>query len=197
MKLVFLDLETTGTDPARHHLWEVAVILRPDADVGQGWDVEYCWQVCPDLSTADPMALKVGRYYERSTFEGGPVGEVHRLKHPDLERPGTDASEPPDVLELAAELAWLLNGAVLAAANVGFDAAFLDRFLRANGQAPSWDYHLLEIESYAAGALAATPPWKLDKLATALGVDLPAERHTALADARLVRDVLDVAAARQ
>ncbi len=181
--IAFVDLETTGVDPARHHLWEIAVIHRTG-----NTDVEYCWQVRPDLSTADPMALKIGGYYRRTNFEDSPVGEVHRQAHPRME---TD--DAPTTMQFAAELAWMLNGAVLAAANVGFDAAFLDRFLRANGQAPSWDYHLLEVESYAAGALGFSPPWKLDKLASALGVDLPEDRHSALADARLVRDVYDAA----
>lgn len=182
--IAFVDLETTGTDPARHHLWEVAVITRGV----DGQDHEYCWQTRPDLSTADPMALKISRYYMRTAFDEDPVGESVKVAHPTSE-----ASKIPTVRELAAELAVLLDGAVLAAANVAFDAAFLDRFLRANGQAPAWDYHLLEIESYAAGALGMQPPWKLDRFATELGVKLPEDRHTALADARLARDVYDAA----
>jgi DNA polymerase III epsilon subunit-like protein len=181
--IAITDLETTGTDPSRHHVWEIAVVLRTDTG-----DTEYCWQIRPDLSMADPMALKISGYYLRGGFEDAPVGDVRRTVHPDM-----GLSEAPTVQEFAAELAWLLNGSVLAAANVAFDAAFLDRFLRANGQAPAWDYHLLEIESYAAGALGMEPPWKLDKLATELGVSLPEERHTALADARLARDVYDAA----
>ncbi len=180
-RLVFADLETTGTDPTRHHLWEVALIVRqPDGDV------EYCWQVRPDLTTADPMALKIGRYYERTDWGGVPT-EAICTEHPARSKDDRSAAQ------VATELAQLLNGAVLAAANVAFDAAFLDRFLRANGQAPSWDYHLLEVESYTAGALGAAPPWKLNSLATDLRVVLPTDRHSALADARLVRDVYDAA----
>jgi DNA polymerase III epsilon subunit-like protein len=180
-KIAFVDVETTGTDPNRHHLWEIGVILREN-----GRDLEYCWQVWPDLTTADPMALKVNNFYTRCQVDKD--ADVHIAAHPD------DAeSNTRDWLTF--DLARLLNGAVLAAANVTFDAAFLDRFLRAHGHAPAWDYHLLEIESYAAGALGFTPPWKLDKLASALSVPLlgDKERHTALADARLVRDVFNAA----
>lgn len=183
MKLIFADLETTGTDPTRHHLWELALIVREDGRP----DNEYCWQIRPDLTTADPMALKIGRYYERpDVFEILPVGGVARIANPH----GVDAS---DVLaDVARDVAVLLNGAVLAAANVAFDRDFLGAFLRANGQALACDYHLLEIESYAAGAFGIQPPWKLDRLLEMGGVVVSEEdRHSALGDARAVRDLYD------
>lgn len=184
--LVFADIESTGTDPTRHHLWEIGLIVRTN-----GQDREYCWQVRPDLSTADPMALKIGRYYERIGIHYKPVGVAQITTHPRHSTPSSVTAG-----EVASDVAALLDGAVLAAANVTFDAAFLAAFLRANGQAPAWDYHLLEIESYAAGAIGMQPPWKLDKLAAALGIPPLAvdQRHTALADARLARDVFDAAA---
>lgn len=190
-KIVFGDVETTGTLPDRHHIWELALIVRDikadPATTADTWtDTEYCWQIRPDLSTADPMALKIGRYYSRTVFEGLSVGDTIRVKHPD------HSGEAPTADELAQEVAWLLDGATLAAANVAFDAAFLDRFLRANGQAPAWDYHLLEMESYAAGAFGLEPKWKLDQLLGLAGVTVaPEDRHSALGDARAIRDLYD------
>ncbi len=197
--LAIVDLETTGTDPTRHHLWEIGLIVRTlggdPATTADTWtDAEYCWQVRPDLTTADPMALKISRYYSRFR-EAVRAGSAHVAAHPDLpadSNPG-EVRRYVSAAQVACEVAHLLDGAVLANANVGFDAAFLATFLRANGQAPAWDYHLLEVESYAAGAIGMPPPWKLDTLATVLGVKLPTGRHSALADARLARDVYDAA----
>ncbi len=187
MTTVFADLETTGVDAFRHHLWEIGLIVRDDT----GADREYCWQVRPDLTSADPMALKIGGYYKRAKVKDDQVGCARTLVDPDYAfDPSTTVRS---VRTIAAELAAILDGVVLAAANVAFDAGFLAAFLRANGQAPAWDYHLLEVESYAAGAIGMVPPWKLDRLAAELGVKLPDGRHSALADARLARDVYDAA----
>lgn len=179
-KLAFIDLETTGTDPARHSLWEIGLIL-----VSEETEQRYCWQVMPDLSVADPMALRVGRFYVRFRLLGSPVGKVRAMIHP------SDVAVPEmDAASLAAYLAPVLDGASLIAANVAFDAAFLAAFLRANGQCPTWDYHLVEIESYAAGALGLEPPWKLNALLDDFGVSVSREyRHTALGDAQAIREL--------
>lgn len=186
MKLVFADVETTGTLPDRHHIWELALIVRSDDKP----DFEYCWQMRPDLTTADPVALKVGRYFERAAgmeLMDKPVGFSVLTVSSEGDAPTTCTVE-----RAAIDVADLLDGATLAAANVAFDAAFLDRFLRANGQAPAWDYHLLEMESYAAGAFGLQPPWKLDRLLAVAGVTVaPEDRHSALGDARAIRDLYD------
>lgn len=176
-KLAFVDLETTGVDQSRHEVWEIGLVI-----VDGEQDTRYCWQICPDLTTADPMALKVGRYYQRIRDAGAVPGTVWRVEHPEL-----SCLEVRRIITAAAaagEIAALLDGVSFAAANVAFDSAFLAAFLRANGQCPTWDYHLVEIESYAAGALGWAPPWKLDKLMTELGASIPEDqRHTALGDA--------------
>lgn len=170
MKIAFVDLETTGTDVRIHELWEAAFIIRRD---GSSHDFESGWRVLPDLSNADPMALKINGFYRRVQ--------------------GIGAFDDPE--QAAEQIARTLDGAHLAAANVAFDAAFLAKFLRANGHCPTWDYHLIEIESYAAGATAATPPWKLDQLAQRFDIKIPEGRHGAMVDARLARDVFDAARA--
>jgi DNA polymerase III epsilon subunit-like protein len=192
MKLIFADCETVGVDPSRHGLWELALIVREDDQP----DREYCWQIRPDLTNADPMALKIGRYYERITT--GSRSDVYVVQHPKVAPlvPGEHPNHAPErwpSLEVAVlEIAHLLNAATLAAANVAFDRDFIAAFLRANGQALSCDYHLLEMESYAAGALGWKPPWKLDRLLQAAGVEVPeVDRHSALGDARGIRDLFD------
>lgn len=188
-RLCFIDCETTGTDPASHDLWEIAVITRDDSDPCE--DQEFTWLIRPDLAAADPGALRVNRYYQR--LAGLPVPKW---------------SEPAHA---ARTVASLIAGAMIVAANPAFDAGFLDVFLRKNGQCPAWDYHLRDIGSMVAGwvhgyqhvvttvrpgamggvpHLPASP--KLADAARAVGIDPGLyEAHTALGDARLVKAVYD------
>lgn len=93
--LVFLDTETTGLDPDRHSVWELAWAVN-DGDVHSAF-------VAHDLESADFMALKVGGYFER-------------LPRP-LDLANGAAHE--------AMLKGNLDGATLVGANPAFDAAFL------------------------------------------------------------------------
>ena len=197
MRLAVIDTETTGTDPRRHHLWEVGLILR---EAGQP-AAEYAWQVRPDLATADPAALRVGGYRDRCQVAAAAPGTVATLTAPD----GTP--EITTARGLAVMLARLLDGAALAGINVAFDRDFTAAFLAAHGETLTADYHLIEVCSLAAGwlacagrlALAGRPPsapWRSDDLARALGID-PGDyaRHTALADARYAAAIYDAATA--
>ena len=65
-RIVFVDIETTGLDPHRHDVWEIAAIVR---DPGQ-LDVEHCWMIRPDLVASDPAALRISRYYQRTAGPG-------------------------------------------------------------------------------------------------------------------------------
>src|SRR5690606_34858754 len=62
--IVFVDCETTGLDPGRHEIWELALIVD---------DEEHVWTMDVDLSKADPDALRVGRYYERERERGAGI----------------------------------------------------------------------------------------------------------------------------
>lgn len=63
--LVFLDTETTGLDPERHEVWEIAWAIS---------DGPVLSSILPhSLATADPEALALNRYWER--FPGGVVAE--------------------------------------------------------------------------------------------------------------------------
>lgn len=171
-KLAFVDTETTGLDPDRHHIWEVGLILR-DTDTDEP-DTEYVWQFEVDLSTADAKALEVGRFHDRyATDADGYVVEWLRR----------------DWAETFARLTW---GAHLVGAVVSFDEERLRRLLRGSGQCPGWYYHLVDVEALAAGVLRVQPPWSSRELWRLMNVSVPEdERHTALGDARVVRDVYD------
>ncbi len=161
--LAFIDTETTGLDPEVHQVYEIGLLLEPDPP---GPALEYRWWLPVDLGAASPDALRISRYYQR--------------------HPGT-LDDPADVAD---QLAGLTAGAHLVGAVPSFDAAFLDRFLRAHGRSPAWHYHLVDVEALAAGHLHQAPPWSSHELSRAVGVD-PAdyERHSAIGDARWARDI--------
>lgn len=56
-RLAFVDTETTGLDPARHEVWEIAVAL-DDGPI-------HTWQLPHSIATADPDALAIGGYARR------------------------------------------------------------------------------------------------------------------------------------
>lgn len=166
--VAFLDTETTGLDPDRHEVWEIGLIVGSQ---------EITWAIRPQhLDRADPNALRLIHFYERT------------------EAPGWEWASSYLGSYVAERLAYLTAGKHLAGNVPSFDAAFLERFLRAHGRSPAWHYQLVDVEAIAAGVLGLDPPWDSEDLSSRLGVD-PAlyERHTALGDARWARDVYGAA----
>lgn len=180
--LAFVDCETTGLDPDRHEVWEVAVIRR-EAD-----GTEELWRALveiDDLATADAAALNVGRFFDRYQ--------------------DSKASNRAGVAKEVMRRTW---GAHLVGAVPSFDAAFLGRLLRWFGCVPGWHYHLIDVEALAAGVILANasdrdeigrsaratalPPWNSAVLSRAVGIDPDMyDRHTALGDAMWARDLYD------
>ena len=200
---VILDTETGGLDPAVHALWEVATIVAGE----DGKPAEHLYRMEPDLSAAEPRALEVNRYYERT------AGMEHDRQRPNgihdlasMHDPAAGYWTSPKAL--APALAFWLSGVTIVAANPTFDAGFLSTFLRSHGCAPAWHYRLRDIGSMAYGYLKARqaagdlyplcdepPPMdaSTDDFAVALGIDPSQfERHSALGDCRLVAAMLDV-----
>lgn len=207
--LCFLDCETTSLNDLRGEVWEIGLIVR---NPGQA-DAEHLWEIRPNLATADPMSLKIARYYERRTLDIHKPGEAVELVSPRL----SGADDPPmfvDAAYVARKLAEHLDGAHAVGAVPDFDYRFLRRFLNANNECWTAHHHLIDVEALAVGflhgkaaqlaicepgpnwsAIAAETvgrPWKSTSLYRTIGVNPEAyEAHTALGDTRLVRDVYD------
>jgi DNA polymerase III epsilon subunit-like protein len=193
--LAFIDCETTHLDPRNGDAWEIAVIRRED-----GMDAERLWQVRPDLTTADPEALTIGKFHDRFTVpDSWDAIEI------------SPAGGPPLRLtlpEMLFDLQDAFKGAVLIGSNPGFDVAFLTKLLRAHDRKLPWHYRPVDIATLAAGylhGLAASTqfpgtgqdiaplPFSSRSLSQAVGVEPPGPdtAHTALGDARWARDVYD------
>lgn len=188
--LAFTDCETTGLDPFLHDAWEIAVILRRD-----GRDEEHVYRIQPDLTNADPKALEINRYHERTST-------------PDWQWDDRETA--------ARRLYSLLNGAVMVGSNPAFDAEMIAHlFGRYYPQPKPWHYRTIDIATLAAGALygrasewtkkdcdpdwyrkvadAVGWPWKSYDISRHVEVEPPAKdvAHTALGDAEWARDVYD------
>lgn len=196
--IVFLDTETDGLHPKRQ-AWEIAMIRRDFHSAGSWTETTAHMFVDIDLDQADPYALKVGGFYDRH-----PMGQwLSSLPsaEPDDVWPPRALREELEVPSVAAKtVARLTHGAQIVGVVPNFDAELLERLLREHGDAPAWDYHLIDVRAMALGwCLAAgqngaipdpsmflDPSMSSDKLAERCGVvpATEAERHTALGDAR-------------
>lgn len=181
MTVVFLDTETTSLRHDRR-AWEIGLIVRDEAYIGhEQAGTEHSWFVDLDdldLGNADLMSLKIGRFFDR---------------HPDVI--GRESSRSPrseSEAMVLPEVAAYLHDATIVGAVPWFDTDVLGQRMRAHGICPSWHYHLVDVETLAAGALKMPPPWDFDSLLAAYGLTYDeADRHTALGDARIVRDLYD------
>lgn len=192
-KVAFVDCETTGLDPDRHGIWEIAVIVD---------GTEIVWQQAlseRQLEQADPVALEMTGFRDRYT-------------------PG-DATTPSQSIR---RLISLIEGRHMIGACPWFDSERLHRIVLGDIRGVlrrdlPWHYHLIDVENLAVGYLAgrastfdeygldmrrelgidrfdtAVLPWKSRELSNALGIDFddfqPA--HTALADARWAKAMYD------
>jgi DNA polymerase III alpha subunit (gram-positive type) len=180
--LIFLDTETTGLDPRRHHIWDLAYIIRRP---GQP-DTEHQIYINVTLDEADPFALRIGRFWDRH-----PDWAPHppRAKDPDLP-PAPQWAIPPAAAARA--VVQHFRDAIVVGAVPWFDTTMLTALLHRHGLLPTWHYHLVDVEAFAAGALTIAPPWRLDELLQEYDlVHDESDRHTALGDTRRVRHLYD------
>jgi DNA polymerase III epsilon subunit-like protein len=166
-RFVFIDTETTGLDHRRHELTEVAWIVRYE----DGREEQRQFFPEHTVDGADPDALELTHYHDRIAPQ-----------------PKTPASEwLPTFLEDARD-------AVLVGAVPDFDARHLERVCFKLGLEPTWDHHLLDVETLALPLVAPGPeaPRSLAKTCSALGVPHDKDRaHGALYDAQQAMRVFD------
>jgi DNA polymerase III epsilon subunit-like protein len=166
-RFVFVDTEATGLDHQRHELTEVAWVVRFE----DGREEER--QYFPDHTTdgADADALELTHYDDRiAPQERTPAREW-------LVRFLEDAQD-----------------AVLVGAVPDFDARHLERMCRKLGLEPTWDHHLLDVETLALPFIAEGPetPRSLAKTCAALGIPHDKDlAHGALYDAQQAKRVFD------
>jgi DNA polymerase III epsilon subunit-like protein len=166
-RFVFVDTEATGLDHRRHELTEVSWIVRFE----DGSEIERCFFPEHTTDGADADALELTQHAARIAPQ-----------------PKTPASE------------WLARfledaeDAVLVGAVPDFDARHLERMCHKLGLEPSWDHHLLDVETLALPLIADGPeaPRSLAKTCAALGIPHDKDQaHGALYDARQAKLVFD------
>lgn len=182
--ICFIDTEYTTLDPWRRKPWEIAIIRRDPGltDIEQTFLIEDV-----DLADADPKSLEVGGFFERHPRFAAGAGELGRyslLKECDI----------------APLVESLTRGAHIVAAVPDPDVDILREMLKRHGLRWSGHYHLMDIENVAIGYLKGLDegfqpsfPLKSDELSELCGVPAPKDedRHTAMGDARWVRDWWD------
>ena len=199
MGLAFVDLETVTLTPGPDVIWEIGIITRDDGKPDEEWR----FQVRPNMDRADPESLRISRYAKR--YELGPRQLAAGWLPPD------GAMRPLVLSELAWWLDRLLAGRHVFGLCPSFDTLRLSLLLRklvGPSHRDPWHYQPHDIEDQVVGYLLAlreqdpgskaaavslTLPYDTDALVEAVGLPpMPEEdQHTALGDARRVRDFHD------
>jgi DNA polymerase III epsilon subunit-like protein len=166
-RFVFIDTEATGLDHRRHELTEVAWIVRFE----DGTQVER-------------------RYFPEHTTDGADAEALELTQHAARIAPQdkTPASEWLTVFLADAK------DAVLVGAVPDFDARHLERMCHKLGLQPTWDHHLLDVETLALPLIADGPqaPRSLAKTCAALGIPHDKDQaHGALYDAQQAMRAFD------
>ncbi|MCA1569339.1 MAG: hypothetical protein LC798_03245 [Chloroflexi bacterium] len=212
--VAFLDTETTGLDPERHTIWEVALIT-PDGR-------ERVWQFPVNEVEADPFALDIGRWWDRRWSTDNEVSRIDAIyeAHNEKSRRKYFPDEGKAILPLddwCRHFRNLVGTSHLCGAVPSFDEERLRKLLLSQGVRPRWHYHLIDVEPLAAGCLIGTftaiqevgknpeadgptveeaklavPPWRSEDLSRAVGVEPEDfDRHTALGDARWAKAIYE------
>lgn len=164
-RYVVVDLETTGLDPERHRVIEVATI-EWFSDTGDSR--EWSTLVRPQGGEMDERALEIN---------GITVEEV------------TGAPPESEVVHRLANILYQQDGqTVLVAHHLPFDLSFLNAAFRRHG-IPVWNGSFICTRSLAALLLPDLPSRRLADVAAALEVPM-GTAHRALEDARVTARVL-------
>lgn len=166
-RFLFIDTEATGLDHARHELTEVSWIVR----YTDGSEVERQYFPEHTLDGADDEALELTGYEQRIAPQDKTPAE-----------------------EWLVQLLEDADGATIVGAVPDFDIQHLRRMCRKLQLQPTWDHHLVDVETLALPLIADGPetPRGLATTCRHLGIEHDEDRaHGALYDARQAMAVFD------
>lgn len=179
IKILYYDLETTGTDERKHGIHQIGCILEID-----GKEVErHDYRVQPNPKAAiEPEALKVGNVTEEQIKAYEPMDVIYR-RFTSMLAKYVDKYNPKDKIYLCG-----FNSA-------DFDNRFLRAWFRQNGDSyfgslfygEDLDVRIMSAQ-YLLKRRANMPNFKLMSVAAELGIDVDETRlHDALYDIELTR----------
>lgn len=174
MSIMVVDIETTGLDPERHRIVEVAVVGLAD---------RHCcaWSslVRQDGGEVDCQALAVNGLTLESLQQAPDEASVIRRVAETL-----TGNYPPAFKQIRTG-----PGTILAAHHIPFDLAFLNAAFRRHGL-PEWRGDFICTRSLAALTMPELPDRRLGTVAAALGIT-PGRGHRALEDAQVTAQILE------
>lgn len=180
-RFIFVDTETTSLGRDKD-VWEIGLIVRTATG-----DREQIVQI-----TDVP---KFGFAPESSAINGAETRAVALGGTP---LPGTLLMSESDA---ASYLRAQTHGAIMVGANVAFDLEGIETMMRWNDLDPAWYYQPYDVTQMAAmiahlvknmDLLTVSPSSRVVRNALGLPTAAPGEEHTALGDARWVRDWWDL-----
>lgn len=117
MKVIWIDTETTGLDPVRHDIWQIAYILTDNGREVLRNSIE-----CKPFSpwNADPAALDIG-----VTMDNTPVKKLAEINYAPLMHPALAVNEFKKDLEKMIDRYDKQDKAAVGGYNVVFDLHFL------------------------------------------------------------------------
>jgi DNA polymerase-3 subunit epsilon len=169
--LAFIDVETTGTDPEKHEIIELGVVLvKQLGEDGTNFEVmgEIDLKIKPEhIETAEPQALKVNGYDEGQWIFASTLKEA------------------------MSAFAEKTRDAIFVAHNLTFDNAFIEQAFKKTGVENQMFYPKIDTISVAYAKLhknLKVEKFRLQKLCEYFGVE-NSKAHTALSDARALFEV--------
>mgnify|MGYP000203961841 FL=1 len=189
MKLVFFDLETTGTNPGKHGIHQISGQIVIDGVIKETFD----FHVQPNpKALIEDEALKVGNVTREQILAYPPMQQVYQ-EFVSMLGKYVDKFNKKDKFFLVG-----YN-------NAAFDNQFLRGFFLQNGDVyfGSWFWaNSIDVMVLASAYLATRRPdmenFKLSTVARTLGVDVQSESlHDAMYDIELTKAVFDIVTGNQ
>jgi DNA polymerase III epsilon subunit-like protein len=151
---VAVDIETTGLDPLRHGVCEIALVGSDGADTSMFLPITGI--------EIDEVAMEMNRYRERS--------DVLSVCNPGFVAASMES--------------WIKPDTMVVCSPSFFDIGFLQAWYSRIGRDVPWRHrNVIDLKSYACGKWGTLAPLKNEFIGHVLGIEDTSD-HTALADAR-------------